>query len=103
MSSTSTVRTARSAGAAASPPLGTRQYRWLGMVRMLRHSDVPLLRGLDRREQQAQVHLEQIDVGDRDGDVPVDHHALVEDAVQQVAENQVPGGLFAHASSPRAK
>ena len=48
-----------------------------------------LRRGLDRSEQQPQVELDEVDVGDGDRDVAADHDAGVENAVDEIAEDEV--------------
>src|ERR1043166_9077966 len=73
------------------------------MPRMVGDAQVPTSRRLDGGEQQSEIELEQVDVRDGERDVSVDHDALVENAVEQIAQHEIGGGLFAHADSARAK
>ena len=60
----------------------------IGLRRVV-ETHLPAGRGLDRGQQQLEIELQQVDVGDRDRDMTTDHDAGVEHAVDQVTQDEI--------------
>src|ERR1044071_7373047 len=100
----STIRTP--AGGATLLPRGSRQYRCVGIgLWRIRETELLLRRGLDRGDEQLEVERDQVDVGDRNEDVTTDHDSGIENAIHEIAQDEIARLeiVAAHRVSPSAK